>query len=84
MKNILVDAHLIPSAEQFDYIAKMFDSLESNDTLTISHDQDITSLMRQFSDTLSAQFKAEILEKGPKIWKVKLTKKMKEGCCGCC
>ena len=84
MKDLLIEAQLIPTNDRYGIIFKTFDSLETGDSLTILNDHDHKTLLIQFSESRPSQFTSEYLANGPTEWKVKLTKKMKEGCCGCC
>jgi uncharacterized protein (DUF2249 family) len=84
MKDILIEAHLIPVGERHNSIFQAFDSLEAGDSITILNNHDPKPLIQQFGESRPSQFTSEYLASGPSEWKVKLTKKLKEGCCGCC
>lgn len=84
MKNILIEAQLIPSSERHGYIFSTFDSLEAGESITILNSHDPKPLLMQFDEKRPSLFTSEYLLSGPTEWQVKLTKKMKEGCCGCC
>lgn len=84
MKDILIEAQTIPADDRHNFIFKSFDSLEAGESITILNTHDPKSLLVQFNESRPAQFSSEYLKNGPIEWKVKLTKKLKEGCCGCC
>jgi uncharacterized protein (DUF2249 family) len=84
MINILIETQLIPAQERHVYILKKFDSLETGDSITLINNHDPKPLLAQFDENRSSQFTSEYLLNGPIEWKVKLTKKIKAGCCGCC
>lgn len=84
MKNILIEAQLISAVERHEFIFKTFDSLEAGESITIVNNHDPKPLLMQFEEKRGSQFVSEYLLSGPIEWKLKLTKKMKEGCCGCC
>lgn len=84
MKNILIEAQAIPAPDRHRFIFDTFDSLESGESITILNNHDPKPLLAQFDENRNSQFTSEYLASGPSEWKVKLTKKKKEGCCGCC
>lgn len=84
MKEILIEAQSIPGPERHNTIFKMFDELETGESIIISNNHDPKNLLIQFDEKRPKQFSSEYLENGPTTWQLKLTKKMKEGCCGCC
>ena len=84
MKDILIEAQLIPANERHGFIFSTFDALEVGDSITILNNHDPKPLLMQFDESRPSLFSSEYLVSGPIEWKVKLTKKMKEGCCGCC
>ena len=84
MKDILIEAQLISPDERHNVIFSTFDSLETGESITILNNHDPKPLLMQFDVKRPSLFTSEYLARGPIEWKVKLTKKMKEGCCGCC
>lgn len=84
MKNVIIHAQEIEPATRHAHIFQEFDSLAAGESLTIVNSHDPFPLLNQFTQNRENQFTSEYLENGPTTWKVKLTKKMKEGCCGCC
>lgn len=84
MKEILIEAQSIPATIRHSEIFKAFDSLSAGESLIIVNSHDPKPLLMQFEEQRSSQFFSSYLESGPTSWQVKLTKKMKEGCCGCC
>jgi uncharacterized protein (DUF2249 family) len=84
MKDVIIDVQQIPAQNRHAYIFDTFDSLESGDCITILNNHDPKPLLLQFNEGRPEQFTSEYLVNGPSEWKVKLTKKRKEGCCGCC
>lgn len=84
MKEVSLIAQNIPAEVRHDTIFKAFDDLAAGDTLLIVNNHDPLPLLMQLNESRPEQFTSAYLEKGPTSWQVKLTKKMKEGCCGCC
>ena len=84
MKDVLVEALKIPSNQQQKYISDAFDKISSGDSITIVNDKDLKSLISILRELHPKEFSSDIIENGPDLWKVKLTKKKSEGCCGCC
>lgn len=84
MRNILIEAQQIAPSERHNFIFSTFDCLETGESLTIINNHDPKPLLIQFNEMRTNLFITEYLMEGPQEWKVKLTKKMKEGCCGCC
>lgn len=83
-KNVLIEAQTIPEKNRRDVIFNAFNLLASGESISILNNHDPKSLLMQFNENYPGQFISEYLLNGPTEWKIKLTKKMKEGCCGCC
>lgn len=81
---ITIDVQTIVPAERHGFIFKNFDSLAEGESLIVVNDHDPRPLLRQFQEMRPEQFKDEYLEAGPKVWRVKITRTKKEGCCGFC
>ncbi|MBS1970890.1 MAG: DUF2249 domain-containing protein [Bdellovibrionales bacterium] len=84
MKEFIIEAQTIPPRERHGFIFQSFDNLEGGDSLVIVNNHDPIPLLRQFQEVRPEQFAFEYLEQGPKTWRLRLTKKAKEGCCGFC
>ena len=84
MKEFVIEAQKIDPMHRHSFIFESFDSLEGGDSIVIVNNHDPVPLLRQFGESRPNQFVDEYLEKGPEVWKLRLTKKKKEGCCGFC
>ncbi|WP_374033515.1 DUF2249 domain-containing protein [Bdellovibrio bacteriovorus] len=84
MKELVIEAQKIEPATRHSFIFESFDKLEGGESLLIVNNHDPLPLLRQFGEARPNQFVDEYLEKGPAVWKLRLTKKKKEGCCGFC
>lgn len=84
MKEFVIEAQKIEPAHRHSYIFESFDNLEGGESIVIVNNHDPVPLLRQFGEFRPNQFVDEYLEKGPVTWKLRLTKKKKEGCCGFC
>ncbi len=84
MNDLLIEVQSIPAPQRHEVIFAAFDSLASGDSIIIQNNHDPKPLLTQFDEKRTSQFTSTYLLSGPIEWKVKLTKKMKEGCCGCC
>ena len=84
MNDIVIEAQKIPPAERHGYIFQSFDRLEGGNSIVIFNNHDPLPLLRQFEQFRAGEFKHEYLENGPQVWKLKITKKKGEGCCGFC
>ena len=81
---ITIDVQTIVPAERHSFIFKNFDSLDEGQSLIVVNDHDPRPLLRQFQEKRPEQFRDEYLEAGPSVWRVKITRTKKEGCCGFC
>lgn len=84
MADFVIEAQQIPAPERHAFIFQSFDNLEGGESLIIVNTHDPIPLLRQFDDRKAGQFVHEYLEQGPQTWRLKITKKKKEGCCGFC
>lgn len=84
MNEFVIEAQKIDSKSRHAFIFESFDNLEGGDCIVIINSHDPLPLLRQFNETRPNQFVEEYLEKGPETWKLRLTKRKKEGCCGFC
>lgn len=84
MNDFVIEAQKIPAPERHSYIFKCFDNLEAGESLLIINSHDPIPLLRQFNDLRPGDFDHLYLDEGPAIWKVRITKRKKEGCCGFC
>lgn len=84
MKEFIIEAQSIPPAQRHAFIFQSFDNLEGGDSLVIVNNHDPIPLLRQFQEARPEKFAFEYIEQGPKVWRLRLIKKAKEGCCGFC
>lgn len=84
MKEFVIEAQTIEPALRHAFIFQSFDNLAGGESLVIVNTHDPIPLLRQFRESRPEQFVDEYLERGPLVWKLRLTKKKKEGCCGFC
>ncbi|MGZ3797274.1 MAG: DUF2249 domain-containing protein [Pseudobdellovibrionaceae bacterium] len=84
MNEFVIDAQSISPAERHAFIFQSFDNLGTGDALVIVNNHDPVPLLRQFQEKRAEQFDHEYLEKGPKVWRLRLTKTTTESCCGFC
>lgn len=84
MTEIIIDVQKISPSARHGLIFDNFDSLSEGESLIIVNDHDPKPLLRQFENTRPDQYKSEYLQSGPEVWKVKITRMKKEGCCGFC
>jgi uncharacterized protein (DUF2249 family) len=84
MNDIIIEVQSIPAPQRHELIFAAFDSLIAGDSIIIQNNHDPKPLLSKFDEKRPTQFTLTYLVNGPIEWKVKLTKIMKEGCCGCC
>ncbi|WP_373999126.1 DUF2249 domain-containing protein [Bdellovibrio bacteriovorus] len=84
MKEFVIEAQKIPPQQRHSHIFETFDNLEAGESIVIVNNHDPVPLLRHFEENRQEQFQSEYLEKGPEVWKLRLTKLKKEGCCGFC
>ncbi|UOF01524.1 DUF2249 domain-containing protein [Bdellovibrio reynosensis] len=84
MKEVIIEAQSIPPQHRHAYIFEAFDNLEAGESVVIVNTHDPVPLLKQFEQNRANQFAHEYQAKGPDLWKLKLTKNKKEGCCGYC
>ena len=83
-----IDLREIAPASRHARIFSAFKSLGTNQALELINNQDPAPLNTQFHVQMPAQFRWETLEKGPEVWRVRVTKTGNPhahgGCCGGC
>lgn len=84
MKEFIIEAQKIAPAERHAFIFQSFDNLAGGESIVIVNNHDPIPLLRQFREARTEQFVDEYLQQGPEVWRLRLTKKKKEGCCGFC
>lgn len=82
MKEVLIETQNIPASQRHAAILKVFDNLAAGESVTIVNNGDPKPLIVQVEQKRPLQFDSDYLEKGPKAWLVKLTKKISTGRCG--
>jgi uncharacterized protein (DUF2249 family) len=84
MNDFVIEAQKIPGHERHAFIFKSFDNLAAGESLVIVNNHDPVPLLNQFRQHRPDAFVHEYLEEGPTCWRLRLTKKKSEGCCGFC
>ncbi|MFS4457896.1 DUF2249 domain-containing protein [Bdellovibrio sp. HCB2-146] len=84
MAEFVIEAQKISPSHRHSFIFQSFDNLEGGDSIVIENNHDPLPLLRQFKEVRTDQFTHEYLEQGPDVWRLKITKTKKEGCCGFC
>lgn len=69
-----LDVRVIPPVAKHPTIFKTFDTLKKDDSFILINDHDPKPLYYQFAAERSDEFSWEYLEKGPEVFRVKLTK----------
>lgn len=84
MQEIIIEAQQINPAQRHAFIFQQFDGLEGGASVVIVNNHDPVPLLRQFEQLRAGEFQHDYLEQGPQVWKLRLTKIKKEGCCCFC
>lgn len=84
MTEFTIEAQNIPGPDRHNFIFQSFDNLEQGQSLVLVNSHDPAPLMRQFEKNRPNQFICEYIEKGPIVWRIRIAKIKKEGCCGMC
>lgn len=84
MTDFLIEAQKIPATDRYAFIFKTFNNLALGESLTVVNTDDPLPSLLELTQLREHDFDHEYIEKGPEHWKVKLTKRKKEGCCGFC
>ncbi|QDK44836.1 hemerythrin [Bdellovibrio sp. ZAP7] len=84
MTEFIIEAQKISPQQRHSFIVESFDNLEGGDAIVIVNNHDPLPLLRFFEQNRASEFKQEYIQSGPGVWKVRLTKNKKEGCCGFC
>jgi uncharacterized protein (DUF2249 family) len=75
MQNTELDVRNIPPREKHPTIFSTFDRLAKGGTFQLVNDHDPMPLYYQFQAERKDQFEWEYIEKGPKVWRVNISKK---------
>ena len=78
MQNMVIEDQQIPGNERQNFILNAFDLLDSGCSITILSHYDPIYIWKQFNENRPLQFTLKYLVEGPNVWKIKLTKKLKE------
>lgn len=85
---IPIDTRLMDSKNRRSLAFTTFDQLDVDGAMELVHDSDPSTLRSQFELEKPNLFSWEVLESGPEVWRVSVTKlKGKHGvdhCCGAC
>ncbi|MDG0816904.1 DUF2249 domain-containing protein [Bdellovibrio svalbardensis] len=84
MTEFVIEVQKMEPQHRHAFIFQQFDNLQGGESILIVNNHDPLPLLRQFRETRPEQFVDEYLQKGPTEWRLRLTKKKKEGCCGFC
>ncbi|MEX0600115.1 MAG: DUF2249 domain-containing protein [Rhodothermales bacterium] len=68
------DVRPIPPREKHPAIFTTFDGLEAGDSFVLVNDHDPVPLKHQFSFERPGQVEWDYLEKGPELWRVRITR----------
>jgi len=84
-----VDVRKIQPRDRHPMIFETFDQLEVGESFELLNDHDPRPLQYQFDVERPGEFAWEYLQKGPELWKVKLSRVSPPqtesgGCCGGC
>lgn len=82
----IIDVPSIAPPQRHAQIFAAFDALAVGQALELRNDHDPAPLQRQFNSRNGAQFSWETLERGPALWRVRLSRIAAPGasCCGSC
>jgi len=85
-----IDIRIVPPAQRHPLIFTTFDALPLAGAFEIVNDHEPLPLRRQFEITRPGQFDWSVVEAGPAVWQVRISRRaigapMAEaaGCCGC-
>lgn len=84
MTEFIIEAQKISPAQRHAFIFESFDNLEAEDSIVVVNSHDPVPLLVQLQSQRPDTFTTEYLEEGPTVWRVRITKMKKEGCCGFC
>jgi len=70
-----LDIRTIPPYQRHALIFQTFDALAALDAIELVNDHDPRPLYHQFEQRNAGQFSWEYLEQGPRVWRVKISKK---------
>jgi uncharacterized protein (DUF2249 family) len=70
-----LDVRVIPPREKHPTIFRTFDSLEPGGAFVLVNDHDPFPLRHQFDATRAGQFAWEYLERGPLVWRVRISRR---------
>jgi uncharacterized protein (DUF2249 family) len=83
-ETLQLDVRTIPRPERHPRIFGMLNSLQPGGDLTLTVDHDPLPLYYHLEMHFSGLFSWDYLERGPEIWRVKVTREKHEGCnCNC-
>ena len=72
--NAVVDVRQTPPAQRHPMIFGTFENLPSGQSFDLVNDHDPKPLYYQFQAELTGTFEWEYLERGPEVWRVRITK----------
>jgi uncharacterized protein (DUF2249 family) len=71
---IIIDVRSIHPRERHPLIFKTFDALKSGESFELVSDHDPKPLYYQFSFERINQYQWDVLEEGPEVWRVRISK----------
>ncbi len=85
---IQVDTRPMSAANRPALVTWAFDQMDANMTMELLSDHDPQLLQRQFETDKVGLFSWEVLESGPEVWRIAVTKRKGQHgvshCCGAC
>ncbi|KJS38968.1 MAG: hypothetical protein VR70_08965 [Rhodospirillaceae bacterium BRH_c57] len=85
MTETVLDLRATPPQERHPTVFGTFDHLKAGESFTLVNDHDPMPLHLQFDMNRTGTFEWLTLEKGPEVWRVRVSKVEGSGnCCGGC
>lgn len=84
MQTLSLDVRTVPRPERHHRIFGMLDSLQPGHSVMLTVDHDPIPLHYQLETHFDGLFRWDYLERGPELWRVRITREKHEGCnCNC-
>jgi uncharacterized protein (DUF2249 family) len=81
----ILDVRLIAPSERHRLVFQLFERLGAGASFELQSDHEPLALQHQFQSLWTGQFDWELLEAGPKQWRVRIGRLASaSSCCGCC
>ena len=85
-----IDVRVVPPAQRHNLIFATFDALPTAGAFEIVNDHEPLPLRRQFEITRPGQFDWSVVQAGPAVWQVRISRLASgtpvaeaQGCCAC-